>query len=135
MQTCITSCLVLLEGDTLRIHATQFPLYNTQNNKDNNGNSGNIHPSPVSVNKNSATHMNSVVNHLSSTLKRLEIYTHSLFRLVVHPDTNAQLPHTDAHKNLVDELCSDETVIINFDALTKSKKLPMAVRKQLTDHC
>lgn len=29
----------------------------------------------------------------------------------------------------------DESVIVNFDSLTKSKTLPMSVRKQLTDHC
>lgn len=29
----------------------------------------------------------------------------------------------------------DESVIVNFESLTKSKTLPMNVRKQLTDHC
>lgn len=104
MQTCIASCLVLQERDTLRVHATQYkpPSFDTffhnitEKCVNTSAKPSAVTQQTISIDKPS--------KYIIETLERLETYTRHIFDFVVHPTMNAKIHNTDALRNLREQL-------------------------------
>lgn len=103
MQACIASCLVLPTGDTLRVYAAKhkpkpFNEYNgTTVNPQMAEKAGTSNPNGT---RTPIEHLHKIM----CTIEHLHTYTHSLFYLIVHRDTDVSLPQGKALENVLEQL-------------------------------